>query len=84
MDEPMNYALIGEDGVVNNIIWLCSANRNDFAIAICVANRPVAIGDLYQNGVFLRDGEEVLSYPDQIALLAARIAELESQLDANA
>ena len=81
MDEPMNYALIGEDGVVINIIWLCSANRTDFSNTICVANRPVAIGDLYENGVFLRDGEEVLSYPDQIALLAERIAELETQLE---
>lgn len=81
MDEPMNYALIGEDGVVVNIIWLCSANRTDFTNAICVANRPVAIGDLYKNGVFLRNGEEVLSYPDQIAQLAERIAELEAQLE---
>ena len=61
MDEPMNYALLGEDGVVTNIIWLCSANRNDFASAICVENRPIEIGDIYVNGVFLRDGEVVLS-----------------------
>jgi len=30
MDTPMNYALVGEDGVVFNIIWLCGENRSDF------------------------------------------------------
>lgn len=80
MDEPMNYALIDENGTVNNIIWLCSANRNDFPNAICVANRPVAIGDVYADGVFMRDGAVVLTYPEQIAALQERIQLLESQL----
>ena len=80
MDEPMNYALIDENGTVDNIIWLCSLNRTDFPNAICVANRPVAVGDVYQNGVFTRDGEVVLTYPEQIALLSERIVELETQL----
>lgn len=78
MDEPMNYALIDETGTVSNIIWLCSLNRTDFPNAICVANRPVAIGDVYQDGVFTRDGEVVLTYPEQIAQLNERIWELES------
>ena len=64
MDEPMNYALLGEDGAVINIIWLCSANRNDFPNAVCVADCPVAIGDQYTDGVFTRAGEIVLSYPE--------------------
>lgn len=81
MDEPMNYAILSEDGTVSNIIWLCSANRIDFPDAICVANCPVAIGDVYQDGVFTRYGEAVLTYPEQIAALSARILELESQLD---
>lgn len=79
MDEPMNYALLDENGAVNNIIWLCSANRIDFPNAICVANRPVEIGDQYENGIFTRNGEEVLAYPEQIAALSERIAELETQ-----
>jgi hypothetical protein len=82
MDEPMNYALIDENGTVNNIIWLCSANRSDFSNAICVANRPVAIGDVYFNGIFTRDGAIVPTYPEQILLLNERILELESQLQA--
>jgi hypothetical protein len=82
MDEPMNYALIGEGGLVMNTIWLCSENRTDFPNAVCVANRPVAIGDIYADGVFTRAGEVVLTYPEQIAALAARILELEFQLEA--
>ena len=81
MDEPMNYALIDENGTVDNIIWLCSANRSDFSNAICVANRPVAIGDVYAGGEFTRDGVVVLTYPEQITLLSARVAELEAQLN---
>ena len=81
MDEPMNYALVEADGQVSNIIWLCSANRDDFSNAICVANRPVAIGDVYADGVFTHEGEVVLTYPEQIAALSARIAELETQLE---
>ena len=56
MNEPMNYALIGEDGTVYNIIWLCAENRGDFPDAICVSDLPVVIGDRYTDGVFLRDG----------------------------
>lgn len=78
MDEPMNYTLIGEDGTVENVIWLCSANRGDFSNAVCVANRPVAIGDDYADGVFTRGGEVVLTYPALIAVLQARILELEA------
>lgn len=50
MDEPMNFALVGGDGIVNNVIWLCASNRGDFPNAVCVADRPVAIGDLYAGG----------------------------------
>jgi len=78
MDEPMNYALIDGNGTVYNIIWLCSANRSEFPNAICVADRPVAIGDIYQDGVFTRDGVVVPTYPEQIVLLNERILELEA------
>ena len=52
MNEPMNYALISPEGVVENIIWLSAANQSDFPNAVCVFDRPVAIGDSYANGVF--------------------------------
>lgn len=56
MDTPMNYALVGEDGVVFNIIWLCGENRSDFPNAICVSELAVEIGDQYFDGEFVRDG----------------------------
>ena len=68
MDEPMNYALISPDGIVENVIWLCAANQNDFQNAICVASRPVTIGDVYTDGVFTREGEPVLTEAEQIVL----------------
>ncbi len=64
MNEPMNYALIDEDGTVYNIIWLCAENCGDFPDAVCVSDRPVAIGDHYVDGVFLRDGEVVPVYEE--------------------
>ena len=67
MDEPMNYALVEEDGVIFNIIWLCAENRAEFPNAICVADRPVAIGDRYIDGVFTRDGAVVSTSSEQTA-----------------
>ena len=64
MNEPMNYALIGEDGTVYNIIWLCAENRGDFPNAVCVSDRPVVIGDRYVDGEFLRDGVVVSVYEE--------------------
>lgn len=56
----MNYALI-EDGVVTNIIWLYERNEIDFPNAVKLGDRMVEIGDTYEDGVFYRNGEEVLT-----------------------
>lgn len=69
MDEPMNYALISPDGIVENVIWLCAANQNDFPNAVCVANRPVEIGDRFTDGIFTRGGEPVLTEEEHVAPL---------------
>ena len=71
MDDPMNYALISEEGVVENIIWLCAANKEDFPNAVCVEDRPVAIGDCYHDGVFMRAGEPVLTDGERAETLLA-------------
>lgn len=55
----MTYALI-QDGVVVNLIWLYSANADDFPDAVPVDDLPVAIGDAYIDGAFYRNGEQVL------------------------
>ena len=77
MDEPMNFAIV-EDGVVTNVIWLSASNRGDFPNSVCVANRAVAIGDQYIDGVFLRDGVQVPAYTEQIAAMSNQIGELEA------
>lgn len=60
----MNYALI-ENGVVTNIIWLYSANAEDFPSAVPCGDLPVAIGDTYDETDFYRGGERVLTALEQ-------------------
>lgn len=61
----MDYAMI-ENGRVVNLISLRPANAAEFPNAVAIENRPVLIGDAYENGVFLRDGEPVLSELEQL------------------
>lgn len=56
----MNYALV-ENGVVTNIIWLYSANAEDFPSAVPCGDVPAAIGDTYDGEHFYREGEKVVS-----------------------
>jgi hypothetical protein len=44
-------------------------------------DRPVAIGDTQVNGVFLRDGEPVLTDAERIAALEQQILTLQEQLN---
>lgn len=60
----MNYALV-ENGVVTNIIWLYSANAEDFPSAVPCGDVPAAIGDTYDGEHFYRAGERVLSPMEQ-------------------
>lgn len=60
----MNYALI-ENGVVVNLLWIY--DNVDFPDAVPTLGLPVHIGDTYENGVFLRDGEEVRSPEAELA-----------------
>lgn len=56
----MTHAVI-QDGVVTNLIWLFSANAEDFSDAVPVNDLPVSIGDSYEDGVFYRNGQKLLS-----------------------
>ncbi len=56
----MTHAAI-QDGVVTNLIWLFSANAEDFPDAVPVNDLPVSIGDSYEDGVFYRNGQKLLS-----------------------
>lgn len=57
----MNYALLDETNIVINIIWLNYSNADDFPNAVKIDDRPVTMGDVYQDGKFYRDGSEVLT-----------------------
>lgn len=56
----MRYAIV-IDGVVFNIISLRDSNAHEFPNAVKLGDRPVGIGDTYENGKFYRDGKEVLT-----------------------
>ena len=74
MDQPTNYAIL-QNGVVTNVIWLCSSNAGDFPSAVSVQGRLVAVGDTYENGVFYRGGASVPTEEERIALLEAELEE---------
>ena len=63
---PRTFALI-ENGVVVNIISMYAKNMTDFPNAVLANDRPVAIGDTYQYGIFMRDSIPVLTYEELAA-----------------
>lgn len=60
-----NMAFV-ENGAVSNILW-CADMELETDSLIDTTDLPVAIGDIYENGKFYRNGEEVLA-PLQAAL----------------
>ena len=53
----MTYAKI-KNGVVENLVEIAH-NAKDFPDCVAVDDRPVQIGDAYQDGAFYRAGEIV-------------------------
>lgn len=58
-----NYALLDENNVVTNIIWMADENASEFPNSKCLGALPVTIGDIYNadKNKFYRDGTEVKS-----------------------
>lgn len=79
----MNYALI-ENGIVTNVIWLYSGNEKEFPNAVALKDVPAGIGDTYEDGVFYRNGEKVLTALEvvkaELSEANATIAELDAAL----
>ena len=71
----MRYAII-ENGVVGNVIVLRPANAGEFPGAVALHDRPVGIGDSYQDGKFYRDGEELLTAQEEIEQYKAALQTL--------
>ncbi|MPN04727.1 hypothetical protein SDC9_151972 [bioreactor metagenome] len=64
----MRYALI-QNSKVANIIELNPKNQSDFPSAVLLLDVPAAIGDTYQDGVYYRNGERVLTNAEILALM---------------
>ena len=58
----MNYALVANNLVVNIIVGPMPIGM----IGVALGERPVMIGDTFSGGVFLRDGEEVLTPEERL------------------
>lgn len=71
----MRYAVITE-GTVTNVITLWETNAGDFPGAVALHDRPVGIGDSYQDGKFYRDGEELLTAQKEIEQYKAALQTL--------
>lgn len=59
----MRYAIV-TDGIVTNVIELRPSVTWPGAVAL--GERPVGIGDTYQDGKFYRGGQEVLTSQEEI------------------
>lgn len=66
----MRYAIV-TDGTVTNVIELRPSVTWPGAVAL--GDRPVGIGDTYQDGKFWRDGQEVLTAQEEIAQYKAAL-----------
>ena len=71
----MRYAVITE-GTVTNVITLWESNAGDFPGAVALHDRPVRIGDSYQDAKFYRDGEELLTAQEEIEQYKAALQTL--------
>lgn len=71
----MRYAIV-TGGAVTNIIALRETNAGDFPGAVALHDRPVGIGDSYQDGKFRRDGTEVLTAQEEIEQYKAALQTL--------
>lgn len=71
----MRYAIV-TSGAVTNVIALREINAGDFPGAVALHDRPVGIGDSYQDGKFYRDGEELLTAQEEIEQYKAALQTL--------
>lgn len=61
-----NYALLDENNIVTNIIWMADENAPEFPNCKCLGTLPVTVGDqyntndnnFYRNGVLVKTNEQ--------------------------
>ena len=78
----MRYAIV-TGGAVTNVIVLRETNAGDFPGAVALHDRPVGIGDTYQDGKFYRGGPEVLTAQEEIEQYKAALQTLGVVTDEN-
>ena len=67
MNYATNFAIV-EDGVVTKVLWGMIYNMStDFPNAVQVDDLAVARGDIYNDGVFYRNGEKVKTISESMA-----------------
>lgn len=60
------------EGVVTNIFEILPGQESEFPGAVCIDDRPVGIGDAYQDGKFYRGGVEVKTDAEMLAEMMAQ------------
>ena len=67
MNYATNFAIV-ENGVVTKVLWGMIYNMpTDFPNAVQVDDLAVARGDIYEDGVFYRNGEKVKTISESMA-----------------
>lgn len=69
-----------EDGTVVNLLW-CSHGQGETEALKDPADRPVRLGDTYENGKWYRQGGEVLTPLDQARAETAALQQALAELD---
>lgn len=73
MNYATNFAIV-ENGIVTNILWGMVYNmETDFPNAVQIDDRNVQVGDIYENGVFMHDGQEVKTIAEELADMKAAL-----------
>jgi hypothetical protein len=68
----MNFAIIENGFVVNIIVGPLPSGMD----GISIGDKPVAIGDQYADGVFTREGVEIVTPAEYISQLESALAEI--------
>ena len=78
----MNYALLDENSIVENIIWLYPGlAEEEFPEAKPIGELLVEIGDEYRDGDFYHNGEKILTREERDNIVIAKQAETIAELD---
>ena len=73
MNYATNFAVV-ENGIVTNILWGMVYNMtDDFPNAVQIDDRNVQVGDTYENGVLLHDGQEIKTIAEEMADMKAAL-----------